>query len=91
MSNRFVKYKNREWFEKNAYEDDESDWWISEAEYQQWDNSSTGDTKTDFVRDIVIGKAKVLRKSYDDEWESDPFDWAIDFTITKETHPEYFL
>lgn len=82
--------KSKEWFDKNAFEDDSGDYFKSEEEYNAWDEADFGPGVTYVMRGwLELDYIDLYDRSSD--FTEETWDWAIEKNITEETNPEYFL
>ena len=78
-----------EWLEKNAYKDEDQDWWETEADYNEWDDADGYDGAHLFYggdEGAIWDTERYLKESKESKLE-----WAVELVYTKETHPERFL
>ena len=84
---RFFKLKPKKWFKENAFQDEQGDWFESESARNSW-TSNPSDMIYIFSSDINLDWVYILdERDYDDYY----IDWAVEYELTKDTYPEYFL
>lgn len=88
---------------KGTYIDSDGDWWKDEQEHDRWENNQkypTGRFSVIEKEDKILGnyvtneeplKDHFIFYGQTDEQFKKVYNWVMDFEITKETHPEYFL
>ena len=85
---RHFKLKSKEYFDLNCFYDDLGDIWNNEEDYNEWSNNRNGSVLKYIVfEEIVCGVFTLLPA----DAPIFNIDWAIDYEITKEINPEYFL
>lgn len=86
---RWFKLKPMKWFKEHSYEDKERDFFLSRAAYMAFQ-----DDKDDvaFLTTHEINSG-VIKINEDDkcDWTPDEISWGIEYELTKETNPEYWL
>jgi hypothetical protein len=75
-----------DWFRKNAYQDNIGDWWISEDEWNYFDDGGYS-RPTMFVTNDEVNDGVFIDGSMGDKIEM--YEWCIE--ETPETHPQYWL
>lgn len=86
---RVFKTKPIEWLEENAYRDIDGDWWENEKDEREWCENSHKNS-LDIVMylnwDWIINDILIIDYACTPEIE-----WGIEYEMTKENYPEYFL
>ncbi len=85
---RIFKLKPKEWFKDNAYQDRDGDWFESKCAADSWSR-----------QDNPVATYILPKDVFDNIYTVDPrqyllgvdIDWAVEYELTKEEYPEYFL
>jgi hypothetical protein len=85
---RLAKIQPLEWFESNPdiFTDYTGDFWPDAEAFKKWDDTKTGNFKKWVDRD---DPGCVVDLEYD--YTEIDVEWAVEYYLTKEEQPEYYL
>jgi len=88
----FYQLQDQEWFDKNAYQDLDGDYWKDKADFDEFDDSIEAHQYCDqhLVFECNVNLL-MTRRQYILESKESKFGWAIKKIYTLEEYPEMFL
>jgi len=96
---KFVLIQPKEWFEKNAYEDEDGDYWGSEKQYKAYKKELNKDSH-DSEKLHKLSTYFCLDNTLLDDWygivditneQKQYYEWAVKKKLPKSKYPEYYL